>query len=93
MLSIVLLGLLMVLGGEAAQAKDHDHGKCRDKYHGKKKVVYVHKKYRSSDDHRRYEYYKDRRHADRGRNCCHYHDSRRSDSRWERAETMNTDAE
>ena len=84
MLSIVLLGLLIVFGGQAAQAKDHDHRKCREKHHGKKKVVYVYDKHRSHDDHRRYEHHRDRRHADRGRKCCQYHDSRRSDSRWER---------
>ncbi|PVY38191.1 hypothetical protein [Pontibacter virosus] len=83
-LTIVLMTMLMVVGGEAAIAKDHDHRKCKDRHHSKGKVVYVDKKYRGHDDCKHCKSHRDKRYA--SKSCCSHHDDRysRNDRRWER---------
>ncbi|SIT89664.1 hypothetical protein [Pontibacter indicus] len=83
-LTIVLTTMLLVFGGEAALAKDHDHRKCKDKHHAKGKVVYVDKKYRGYDDCKHCKSHRDRRYENKS--CCSHHNDRysRNDRRWER---------
>ena len=83
-LTIVLLTMLMVFGGEAALAKGHDHKKCKDHKHTKGKVVYADKKYRGHDDCKHCKSHRDKRFA--SKSCCSHHDDRysRNDRRWDR---------
>ncbi|WP_299706057.1 hypothetical protein [uncultured Pontibacter sp.] len=90
-LTIVLMAMLMVVGGEAAMAKDHDHRKCKDKHHSKGKVVYVDKKYRDHDDCKHYKSHRDKRYT--GKSCCSPHNDRysRDDRRWDRDHNRSRD--
>lgn len=92
-LTVVLMAILVAFGSEAALAKDHDHGKCKDKRHGKTKVVYVDKKHRSYDDCRHCNSRYDKKHSHKGKAYGHRHDDRdrRYDDRWKDSRDRRSD--